>query len=175
MTPRLLVLIVTVIILLFAFLHPTNLAEHDSQPVKLEEPQVWPTIVADPNPAYARLAFLAALRPRARSAPTKRTTMRAASAGAPVVTESSVNGYPCGGTELPPCYVMRRESGGNPNAYNARGCNGHGCYGLWQFSGAWACHFGLSCDIAHWTPDEQTSAARQLWNHGRGCTHWAAC
>lgn len=80
----------------------------------------------------------------------------------------------CGG-DLPPCWVMMRESGGNIHAYNPTGCGGRGCYGKWQFSGEWACHFGLSCDIAHWTEAEQDHAARTLWDKGRGCAHWAAC
>lgn len=112
---------------------------------------------------------------RARTAPRR---VYGSSAGAPAVveTESSLNGYPCGAVhDLPPCWVMRRESGGNPNAYNPTGCSGYGCYGLWQFSGEWRCHFGLSCDIAAWTPEEQTHAARTLWNHGAGCRNWAAC
>jgi hypothetical protein len=45
----------------------------------------------------------------------------------------------------------------------------------WQFSAAWACHFGLPCDIAHWTPAQQDAAARALWAGGRGCSNWAAC
>lgn len=80
----------------------------------------------------------------------------------------------CGG-DLPPCWVMAQESGGDIHAVNWGGCGGNNCYGKWQFSGAWACHFGLSCDIASWTEAEQDYAARTLWDNGRGCSHWSAC
>lgn len=83
-------------------------------------------------------------------------------------------GYPCGG-DLPPCGVMKRESGGNPHAVNAGGCNGHGCFGLWQFSGEWDCKLGQRCGIATWSVDEQNAAARALWANGAGCSNWDAC
>lgn len=141
----------------------------DHESVHVKTVQQWGRIA--PPYVIESSMFTTTTQPRARTAP----RMRAASAG-PVVLEENVNGYPCGPSQaLPPCSVMRRESGGNPNAYNTRGCNGHGCYGLWQFSGEWACHFGLSCDIAHWTVDEQNHAARTLWDNGRGCSHWASC
>jgi hypothetical protein len=81
---------------------------------------------------------------------------------------------PCGG-DLPPCYVAARESGGRYDAYNPTGCGGTGCYGKWQFGGFWAGRLGLPLDIRHATPAEQDNAARILWNHGRGCSNWAAC
>lgn len=82
---------------------------------------------------------------------------------------------PCGGTDYPPCYVAARESGGDYGAYNPHGCDGHGCYGKWQFSGAWACRLGLPCDLATATPEQQDNAARILWNGGAGCSNWGAC
>lgn len=124
----------------------------------------WPQMsVPDLGPRFLELVRASKIRPRARTAP--RAGYRAAGA---------VAGHACGG-DLPPCYVMLRESGGSPTAYNPTGCNGHGCYGKWQFSGEWRCHFGLSCDIAHWTEAEQDYAARILWDHGRGCRNWSAC
>lgn len=173
MTPRLFIVILLAVLLLVWLLDEATEEPVESTTVRTVE---WPNIVPDPSPAYAHVAFLTALKPppRARTAP----KIRSASVGAPAVveTESSLNGYPCGAVhDLPPCWVMRRESGGNPNAYNRTGCSGYGCYGLWQFSGEWRCHFGLSCDIAAWTPEEQTHAARTLWNHGAGCRNWAAC
>lgn len=72
----------------------------------------------------------------------------------------------CGG-DLPPCWVMNRESGGNLNAYNPGGCSGRGCYGKWQ------------CDprtcSGHGTEEQQDAEARALWNNGKGCSNWAAC
>lgn len=87
-------------------------------------------------------------RPRARIAPT------------------SAHGHPCGG-DLPPCWVMLRESGGNIHAYNPTGCGGRGCRGKWQ------------CDprtcSGQGTEAQQDAEARRVWDHGRGCAHWAAC
>jgi hypothetical protein len=80
--------------------------------------------------------------------------------------ELSWHGHACGG-DLPPCYVMRRESGGDIHAYNPHGCGGRGCYGKWQ------------CDprtcTGRGTEAQQDDEARALWNHGRGCQHWSAC
>lgn len=83
-------------------------------------------------------------------------------------------GYPCGG-DLPPCWVLDRESGyndGDPytydiHAYNPTGCGGRGCYGKWQCD-------PRSCDGTG-TEAEQDASARALWDGGRGCSHWAAC
>lgn len=90
----------------------------------------------------------------------------------PTIDYSSME--PCGG-DLPPCYVKQRESGGNYGAYNPHGCGGQGCYGAWQFSGAWAGKLGLPQDLSTATPQQQDDAARQLWNGGAGCGNWAAC
>lgn len=88
-----------------------------------------------------------------------------------VPTATSSN---CGG-DLPPCYVMQRESGGDYSAVNPTGCGGNGCYGRWQFSGAWAGKLGLPSDLSTATPEQQDEAARQLWNGGAGCSNWGAC
>lgn len=83
------------------------------------------------------------------------------------------NGH-CGGN-LPPCWVLDRESGyndGNPNtydihAYNASGCGGRGCRGKWQ------CDPG-SCSGTG-SEEEQDAEAAALWDNGNGCSHWNAC
>lgn len=72
----------------------------------------------------------------------------------------------CGG-DLPPCWVMMRESGGNPRAYNPTGCSGRGCYGKWQFDPRTGDGTGSEA--------EQDAEARRVWNHGKGCSHWNAC
>lgn len=81
-----------------------------------------------------------------------------------------VNGTPCGG-DLPPCWVLRRESNGDRNAYNPTGCardrQGPGCTGPWQCSAS-------TCDGTG-TPEEQDAEARRVWDDGRGCHHWDAC
>ena len=79
----------------------------------------------------------------------------------------------CGGT-LPPCYVMRRESGGNIRAQNPRST----ASGKWQFlDSTWrripAAH-GYA-KARHAPEHVQDAAARWLWNGGRGCSHWSAC
>lgn len=72
----------------------------------------------------------------------------------------------CGG-DLPPCWVMMRESRGDPEAYNPTGCNGRGCFGKWQCD-------PRTCDGTG-TEAEQDAEARRIWDNGNGCSHWAAC
>lgn len=72
----------------------------------------------------------------------------------------------CGG-DLPPCWVMNRESGGSTSAYNPTGCSGRGCYGKWQCD-------PRTCDGTG-SEAEQDAEARRVWDGGRGCAHWNAC
>lgn len=76
----------------------------------------------------------------------------------------------CGG-DLPPCWVLARESGGNIHAYNPTGCAndrlGPGCSGKWQCSRS-------TCDGTG-SEDQQDAEARRVWDGGRGCAHWNAC
>lgn len=82
----------------------------------------------------------------------------------------SINGYPCGG-DLPPCWVLDRESHGNPTAENPRST----ASGLWQFlDSTWAGYGGYS-HASHAPPSVQNAKAAALWNHGAGCSHWSAC
>jgi hypothetical protein len=82
----------------------------------------------------------------------------------------TVNGYPCGG-DLPPCYVLARESGGNPRAENPIST----ASGLWQFlDSTWAGYAGVS-HAADASVDAQNERARQVWAGGVGCHHWSAC
>lgn len=116
--------------------------------------------------------------------PPKRPVATAIRLGTAIVAPTSVaviasdGNYPCGGVLYPPCFVAQRESGnqyfradGSP-IINPTGCSGAACFGRWQFGGFWACHWGLPCDIAHWTPAQQDYAARMLWNGGRGSSNW---
>lgn len=92
----------------------------------------------------------------------------------------------CGG-DLPPCYVMMRESGGDLRVWNGgcyapvgyRGgsspCGGSTASGKWQFiRGTWG-GFGGYVNAADAPESVQDERARQLWAGGRGCGHWAAC
>lgn len=76
----------------------------------------------------------------------------------------------CGG-DLPPCYVMQRESGGNIRAKNPRST----ASGKWQFlDSTWGGYGGYSRAMD--APEEvQDARARALWANGRGCSHWSAC
>lgn len=78
-------------------------------------------------------------------------------------------------TDLPPDWVIQRESGGDYAAFNPTGCGGAGCYGRYQFSGEWAGKLGLPADLSTATPAQQDAAARELWNGGAGCGNWDAC
>lgn len=125
----------------------------------------------------------------AQRAQEARSRLRAASAAPATVSRSAgtggatgaVNGHPCGG-DLPPCWVLRRETGGtgSPTAWNPTGCyersTGHrGCGGKWQFSwSTWARYGGY--ETANLAPEaDQDAKARLTWAGGRGCSHWAAC
>lgn len=76
----------------------------------------------------------------------------------------------CGG-DLPPCYVMMRESGGNITAQNPTST----ASGKWQFlDSTWQGYGGYA--KARYAPESvQDAKARQLWAGGRGCSHWSAC
>ncbi|MCU1370815.1 MAG: transglycosylase, partial [Ilumatobacteraceae bacterium] len=76
----------------------------------------------------------------------------------------------CGG-DLPPCYVMMRESGGNIRARNPSSS----ASGKWQFiASTWAGFGGYS--EAYLAPESvQDAKARALWANGAGCGHWNAC
>lgn len=76
----------------------------------------------------------------------------------------------CGG-DLPPCYVMKRESGGSLTAQNPHST----ASGKWQFlDSTWAGYGGYA--KARYAPEKiQDAKARQLWAGGRGCGHWGAC
>jgi hypothetical protein len=81
-----------------------------------------------------------------------------------------INGYPCGG-DLPPCWVLRRESHGDPKAENPHSS----ASGLWQIvDGTWA-HFAGYSHASLAPPSVQNHKAILLWAHGAGCGHWSAC
>lgn len=76
----------------------------------------------------------------------------------------------CGG-DLPPCWVMMRESGGNITAQNPTST----ASGKWQFiNSTWA---GFGGYAEAWMAPEsvQDEKARILWAGGAGCGHWSAC
>lgn len=116
--------------------------------------------------------------------PPRTTTTTSGYVGSAATDYSSME--PCGG-DLPPCRVKYRESRGDYSAYNPTGCKatiqrndgssvtGQGCYGAWQLGWFWAGTHGLPDDLSQATPSQQDTAARELWNGGKGCGNWAAC
>jgi len=73
--------------------------------------------------------------------------------------------------ELPPDYVVARESGGSYTAVNPSS----GAGGRYQFlESTWRAvgGTGLPQDAS---PAEQDMRAAMLWDYGRGCSHWSAC
>ena len=97
--------------------------------------------------------------------------------------------YPAGqcGGNLPPCWVLRKESRGDIRIWNGpcyapygwtgrrSPCGGSTASGKWQFvRGTWA-GFGGYLNAADAPERVQDDKARQLWANGRGCGHWGAC
>lgn len=85
------------------------------------------------------------------------------------IAEEQGNGR-CGG-DLPPCWVMNRESGGNIRAQNPTST----ASGKWQFlDSTWGGYGGYAS--AYLAPESvQDAKARALWAGGAGCSHWSAC
>lgn len=159
----------------------TDVLEEDNTTV-VKAAQPW----GQEKPPYVVDAamFTTTTTARARTAPTKpRTVMRAASA-APAVT--TAGGFPCGG-DLPPCYVLRRESlmaadpvrVWNGNCYMPVGstsqCGRSSASGLWQFLRSTWNHFGGYLNAADAPLEVQNEKARLTWAGGAGCSHWRAC
>lgn len=80
----------------------------------------------------------------------------------------------CGG-DLPPCWVMMQESGGDIGQVYASGCGGFGCYGKWQFDPRTSEGLGYPLTMDQYPESVQDEAARSLWAGGAGCSHWNAC
>jgi len=76
----------------------------------------------------------------------------------------------CGGS-LPPCYVLARESGGDPGAVNPDS----GAAGLWQMLRSTSQALGYDRPMNEYDVDTQNEAARRLYANGAGCSHWQAC
>jgi transglycosylase-like protein len=121
--------------------------------------------------AQAQQQARARERERARAANRPNTPgPRAPRASAGISGTGSVNGYPCGGA-LPPCYVLARESGGDPTAENPIST----ASGLWQILDSTWQGFGGYSHASDAPPDVQNARAAELWDGGAGCSHWSAC
>jgi hypothetical protein len=184
---RLLLLIIAV--LLVMLLVGADIAEPDDAAVQVKTVQQWgterPPYVVDAQ-MFTTTTTTTSVVARARTAPIKpKTTMRAASA-APAIVDGSINGYPCG-ADLPPCYVLRRESMmaadpprvWNGNCYMPVGsygqCGRSSASGLWQVLRSTWNHYAGFVNAADAPVDVQNDFARMLWAGGHGCGHWSAC
>lgn len=111
--------------------------------------------------------------PPTTAAPVTQPPATTAPAPAPVPAPAPTATYgsgACGG-DLPPCYVMMRESGGSITAQNPTST----ASGKWQFlDSTWQGYGGYA--KASYAPEHiQDEKARQLWAGGAGCFHWSAC
>lgn len=96
----------------------------------------------------------------------KERAAAAAAASGGVLVEGIVV---CNGRDLPTCGIVKRESGFNPRAENPTST----ASGLYQFiDGTWrACRTGYG--HASYAPvSVQVKCARQIWDNGRGASHW---
>ena len=103
-----------------------------------------------------------------------------AAAHAERVKASSYPSGQCGG-DLPPCWVMNKESKGDIRIWNG-GCYNGPCggrsstaSGKWQFIRRTWAGFGGYANAADAPERVQDDKARQVWAGGRGCSHWSAC
>lgn len=89
--------------------------------------------------------------------------------------------------DTPPTWICMRESHCTPGIVSTHyGCSGWHCYGKWQFDPttfrSTVRNYHLT-GIPEWpldswsqvTPLMEDRVAAALWDHGRGCGHWAAC
>lgn len=180
MTPRLLILIAIITFLLALFLVTETAADNPVSGTSSEQVVSWGRS-APPYVIEASM-FTTTTTARARTAP----NVRSASVGPAVIAESSIRGFPCGGDLYPPCWVIRRESGGSFTAYNPTGCGGRSCGGRAQWDPvtwmpgctvskyrAGACTPYMGYRFAQDAPPEvQMQREREVWNHGAGHAHW---
>jgi hypothetical protein len=88
----------------------------------------------------------------------------------PVAFSGTVNGYPCGGN-LPPCCVLRRESGGTPTAQNPSSS----ASGLWQFLDSTWDHYGGYARAKDAPASVQNARAAQVWKATGGSAWYPRC
>lgn len=138
---------------------PTTTTEAPTTTTTTEAPTTTTTILVAP-PTTSKP------KPKPTAPPVTRAPAPPATEPAPVEAGTGR----CGG-DLPPCYVMMRESGGNVAIKNPTSS----ASGKWQFlDSTWQGHGGYA--HASDAPESvQDAKARQLWAGGAGCSHWSAC
>lgn len=106
-----------------------------------------------------------------RAAPAPSPEPSPAPAPAPSGESVGDHGGVCNGYDLPPCYVVQRESGFNPTAENPTST----ASGLYQFIDSTWAGFGGYSHAAYAPVSVQVAKARIVWANGAGCSHWSAC
>ena len=84
---------------------------------------------------------------------------------------SSYGSGRCGGN-LPPCYVVDRESKGQIDIYNTQGS---GASGKYQFMPETWNGYGGYANAADAPESVQDAKAEEVWAGGAGCSHWSSC
>jgi hypothetical protein len=98
------------------------------------------------------------------------TTRRTGPSRSAVAVQQSSGSGQCGG-DLPPCYVMMRESRGDIRAENPVST----ASGKWQFlDSTWGGYGGYS-HAADAPESVQDARAREVWAGGAGASNWACC
>lgn len=134
----------------------------------------------------ARVAAVKAeeARKAAAARAARQVAVRAASVGV-AVPEGAMAApgfdHACGG-DLPPCSVLRRESGGDLRVWNGHcyypigyaGSNpcGSTASGKWQFIRSTWNGYGGYLNAADAPAEVQNAKARELWAGGKGASHW---
>jgi hypothetical protein len=141
---------------------------------KAEEVKVWEAAAkkaaaAEAAAKEAAEKEAAAQRAAEEQAAAEAAAARAATTTAPPPPPAAPSGR-CGG-DLPPCWVMMRESGGNITAKNPSSS----ASGKWQFINSTWDGFGGYAEAWMAPESVQDDKARQLWAGGSGCGHWSAC
>lgn len=129
-----------------------------------------PTTTVDPATLAAFYEAVAASQTTTTTSPPQPSPTTPPTTATPAPAPVRYGSGACGG-DLPPCYVMMRESGGNITAQNPTST----ASGKWQFlDSTWGGYGGYAKAryAPEWVQDER---ARQLWAGGAGCSHWNAC
>lgn len=130
--------------------------------------RTWMAAAVEHEAEQARIAQERAEAAR-RNAADAAAERRAVPPDTPAAESTGSSGR-CGG-DLPPCWVMMRESGGNIRARNPSSS----ASGKWQFIRSTWANFGGYAE-AYLAPESvQDAKARILWAGGAGCGHWSAC
>lgn len=132
--------------------------------------EAWVAGVEQAQAEQATVVAAARQRATSRQQQPRSSSPAPPAAGYEGSATGSVNGYPCGG-DLPPCYVLKRESGGNPAAHNPSSS----ASGLWQFLDTTWAGFGGYARAMDAPASVQNEKARIVWAGGAGCSNWSAC